>query len=305
VTLRFAALFAIAAMLLWPPHLSAQAFTAPQGLGSFTLAWQYVDNTGHRFTDGFLRSLGQSVTTSLLFEGEYAITDRLSVTASIPYVFARYTGGLPPFSNLEIDSCRCWHSTFQDVTLAARYRFGDERRAITPVLRTSFPSHDYRFAGEAVVGRKLRETQAGVYTGFRLLEKTSLQAGYTYAFVQRAIPEIGMNRSNFFADAGYTVNDRLFVHVSAIGQRTHGGLRVGSPTGNPFFPPGEVNTPERYAQRDRLQKSQYWHGEAGAAYSFGSMDVFVAYTKYIWGRDTHNGQAYTVGATWYFDRSKW
>lgn len=291
-------------VLMSSPHLIAQAFTAPQGLGAFTIAWQYVDNTGHRFSDGYLAATGQSVTTSVLFETEYAFTDRLSATASIPYVFARYTGALPPFSGLEIDSCRCWHSTFQDLSLSARYRLGDDRRAITPVIRTVLPSHKYRYSGEAVVGRNLRELQVGVNTGFRLAQKTSLQAGYTYAFVERPISDISLNRSSFFADMGYAVSDRVFVHASAIGQRSHGGVRVGSPTGNPFFPPGEVNSIERYAQRDRLQRSHYWHAEAGAAYSFGSMDVFVAYTKYVWGRDTHNGQAFTIGSTWYFDRSK-
>jgi hypothetical protein len=31
------------------------------------------------------------------------------------------------------------------------------------------------------------------------------------------------------------------------------------------------------------------------------VDLFFAYTKYVSGTDTHNGQAYTVGTSWYFD----
>jgi hypothetical protein len=33
-------------------------------------------------------------------------------------------------------------------------------------------------------------------------------------------------------------------------------------------------------------------------------DLFVAVEPYIWGRDTHDGIAYTAGSTWYFDFSK-
>ena len=50
-------------------------------LAALTLAWQYVDNTGHRFSDGFLLARGQSVTQSALVEMDYGVTDRLSATA--------------------------------------------------------------------------------------------------------------------------------------------------------------------------------------------------------------------------------
>ncbi len=300
--------FAIcAAMTLLPSYAAAQAFTAPQGLGSVTMAWQYVDNTGHRFSDGFLLERGQSVTQSVLFEVDYGITDRLSVTAGVPYVFAKYTGALPPPSQLPVDACACWHSTFQDLSLATRYRFGDDTWAVTPALKVVQPTHRYRFEGEAVAGRRLQELQVGVNTGAKLggvLRKASIQAGYVYSFVEKPLPDVSINRSNATFDLGYALTSRFFVHGIAAWNHTHGGLRIGSPTGNPFFPPGELNTPERFAQRDRLLSTQYWQTGAGVAYSFPSFDVFASFTKYVWGRNAHNGQAYTGGVTWYFDRSK-
>ena len=33
-------------------------------------------------------------------------------------------------------------------------------------------------------------------------------------------------------------------------------------------------------------------------------DLFFAVEPYVWGRDTHDGVAYAVGPTWYFDFSK-
>ena len=293
----------VAALALAPSPVAAQAFTLPQGVGAVTLAWQYVDNTGHRLSDGFLVERGQSVTMSADFELDYGVTDRLSATFGIPYVFAKYTGGLPPPSNLPVDSCRCWHSTFQDFSLAARYHLGDDRWAVTPLVRYTRPSHDYRYQGEAVVGRDLQEGQIGVNLGARLvgfLPRASLQAGYTYAFVEKVL-KIPLNRSNAFIDLGYALTRRLYVHGNGLWQHTHGGLRFGSPTGNPFFPPGELNTPERFAQRDRLLRVNNWKVGGGLAYSASPVvDVFAAFTKFVSGTDSHNGQAYTVGATWYF-----
>jgi len=305
---RLGALIAIgAAVALSPSRITAQAFTAPAGIGQVTVAWQYVQNTGHRFSDGFLVARGQSVTMSTLLEMDYGITDRLSATAGIPYVFAKYTGAIPPPSFLPVDACGCWHSSFQDFSLATRYRFGKDTWAITPQVRYLRPSHGYRYKGEAVVGRNLQEAQVGVNAGLRLsgvLRKVSVQTGYTYSFVERPIRDISINRSDAFFDVGYALTNRLYIRGTGIWQETHGGLRIGSPTGNPFFPPGELNTPERFVQRDRLLSTQYWHAGGGLAYAAGPVDVFVSFTKYVGGRNTHNGHAYTIGSTWYFDRSK-
>jgi hypothetical protein len=305
---RLCALLAIgAATALLPSPVVAQAFTAPAGIGAVAVGWQYVDNTGHRFSDGFLLARGQSVTMSMFFDLDYGITDRLSVSAGIPYVFAKYTGALPPPSNLAVDACACWHSSAQDFAVGGRYRFGDDTWAITPLIRYTRPSHHYRYVGEAVVGRNLHEVQLGVDGGLRLrgvLHKASIQTGYEYAFVERPLRDVSVNRSNAFVEVGYALTKRLFVRGITEWQETHGGLRIGSPTGTPFFPPGELNTPQLFAQRDRVLSTQYWHAGGGISYSAGPVDLFLAITKYVTGKNTHNGQAYTVGSTWYFDRSK-
>ncbi len=283
--------------------VAGQAFTPPQGVGSITLAWQYVDNTGHRLSDGYLREAGQSVTTSVAFELEYGFTDRLSVTLAIPYVFAKYTGSQPPPSGLPVDVCACWHSSFQDFALSARYRLGDGPWAVTPLLRYVQPSHNYTYQGEAVVGRNLNELQVGVATGLRLvgfLPDATVGAGYAYSFVER-IADVSIDRSNGYVDLGYALTRRLYVRAVGTWQQTHGGLRFGSVTGDPFFPPGELNTPERFSQRDRLLRTNYWQVGGGVSYSTGPVDIFASIIGYVWGRDAHAGQSYTVGATWYFD----
>jgi hypothetical protein len=294
-----------------PVPVAAQAFTLPQGVGTVTFGWQYVDNTGHRLSDGSLTlpgglpTGGTSVDMSFLVETEFGFTDRLAASLGLAYVFAKWTDPNPPpnfIPYLPVDSCHCWHSSFQDFSLAVRYRLFDDPWAITPLVRAVLPSHDYNHRGEAVVGRDLREFQVGFGAARRLagfLPRAFVQAGYTYAFVERVLG-IPNDRSNGYFELGYAVSRRLYVRADARWQRTHGGLQFGSPSGDPFFPPGDVNTPERLEQHDRLLRDNYWRIGGGLSYSIGVFDVFADFTKYVAGTDTHDGQAYTVGLTYYF-----
>jgi hypothetical protein len=301
---------AVLAALAFAPSLAlAQAFTLPQGVGAVTFAWQYVDNTGHRLTDGFLVRRGQSVTQSAIFEAEYGITDRLSASFGVPYVFAKYTGALPPPSNLPVDACKCWHSGWQDFAFTARYRLGTETYAFTPHVRYVLPSHDYQYQGEAVLGRNLDELQVGASAGARLpgfLSKASIAASYTYAFVEKPVDvDVDIDRSNLVFDVGYAVTRRFYARVGANWQDTPEGLRIGSVTGRPFFMPGDyAGKPQLFAQRDRIGRVKYWQVGGGLSYDVGPADVFASVSSYVWGRDAHDGEVYAVGATWYFDFSR-
>jgi hypothetical protein len=237
----------VAVLASAPSPVAAQAFTPPAAVGAITVAWQFVDNTGHRFSDGLFLARGQSVTTSALVELDYGVTDRLSTSIGVPYVFAKYTGANPPISGLPIDTCRCWNSAFQDLSLSARYRLGDDTWAVTPVVKYDRPSHNYPYVGEAVVGRNLQEAQVGVTAGLRLvsiLPKASVQVGYTYAFVEKPLDDVRIDRSNVAFEFGYALNRLLYVSGTSTWQRTHGGLRVGYLEGGTVPMNGELNTPD-------------------------------------------------------------
>ena len=285
------------AVLLSPASLAAQAFTPPSRVGSATIGWQWVDNTGHILTDGTLLRRGQSVTTSLLVEVDYGVTDRFAATASVPFVFARYTGGLPPVSGLERDACRCWNQTFQDLSIGGRYRFGDEFWAITPQVRYVVPTHDYAYRGEAVVGPNLQQFLVGINGAWRFTAhpKASVQGSYTYSVVEKAVADIRANRSYLTTSFGYSLTRSLYVHGGALYQKMHGGITAFGLASAP---------PDQLAQADRLLKMRYWHMTGGVSYSARFADLFFAVEPYVWGRDTHDGIAYTVGSTWYFDFSR-
>lgn len=269
----------------------AQAWVPPAGAGAVSIAYQAIENTGHRLTDGSVLKGYESVSRSILLDVDYAFTDRFSVSIGVPYVFAKYLGPEPSFSGLPVDECHCWNQGFQDVGATARYNVIDGPFALTPFLSFGIPSHDYNYFGEAVLGRNLNEMRLGVAAGQRLdpiSPRLSVQGRYSYAIVERVL-DFPNNRSNLSIEPAFQISRKLFARAILSWQRTHGGLRG-----------TEFDTAEKFQQFDRLVRDNYFHAGAGLAYSLPRVDVFASYLHYVSGTDTHTGYAVTAGVSWPF-----
>ncbi len=290
-------------ILLASGSASAQAWTPPAGVGAATLGVQWLRNTGHLLTDGSAADLrGRSVNATIFVEADYGLTGRLAATAAVAYVFAKYTDPEPtPGVFLPVDSCRCWNSSFQDFTFSARYRLGDDPWALTPLIRLVAPSHPYETRGEAVVGRNLRELHVGAAAAWRLadlLPRATVQASYAYVFAPR-VEGVALDRSNVFLGLGYAVTRRIYLHVDARRQVTHGGVRAGSPSADPFPLPEFI---AHFDEHDRLLRDDATRVGGGISYSFGGFDAFLSFEMLAHGTDTHDNQAVTAGLTYYFGR---
>lgn len=309
-TSRFVIALVVCAAAFVPALAHAQAWPAPAGAGSITLTTQAIDNTGHFVTGGDLLPDGKSRNVSAVVDVDYALTERLAVSVGLPYVFARYIGPGPTPTPVQspLDACRCWNSAWQDVSASARYNVVNGTVALTPSISVGAPSHDYEWQGEAVVGFGLRELRLALDGGVRLdalSTRLALSSRYQYAFVEdvATLPEVANNRSNGSLTASYLVSERLAVRGGVSWQRTHGGLRYGSPLPDAAVPPpGDATTAERVKQHDRLLRNHYWHLGAGATYSLERMDLFVSYLYFLSGTDTHAGKALTLGVSVPFQR---
>ena len=282
----------------------AEAGGYPAGTGSVTIAYQHIDNTGHRLSDGSLLEEGQSVSQALMCEVRYGLTARLTLAAGLPYVAARYTGAGPtPFQFLPVDADRRWHGSLQDIAVSARYELaGDGALSVRPGVSVVVPSHAYAYRGEAVVGRRLAELQLSLAVS-RVLDgitpRLSVDGSYSYAAVQKGPVAIRNDRSNATLGLGYRLTPKLDASASGHWQRTHGGLRLGSIAG-PLLFPGEVDTAERIVEHDRLLRDDYVHLEGALTLSAGPFDISSSYLHYLSGTDTHAGRAITIGVTWFF-----
>jgi hypothetical protein len=295
------------AALLAPATVAAQAWVPPEGAGEITIAFQRTDHTGHRLTDGTLITKGTSLNRAVFVDITYALTSRIVVSAALPYVFGKYTDPEPPpdfIPFLAIDSCRCWNSSAQDVTVAAHYNVVNDAFALTPSVGFVAPSHSYAYRGEAVVGRQLRELRLGVAAGQRLdalTPRLSVQGGYTYAVVERVL-DIPNNRSNSTLGVSYRVLRDLTAQGRVAWQRTHGGLRAGAAPPYSIVVPGEVNTPERMEQHDRLLRDNSTHLGGSVSYQLPRFGVFASFEAFVSGTDTHAGRAITTGVSFPFER---
>jgi len=283
----------------------AQAWVPPARQGSVTVAFQVIENTGHVLTDGSTVPQGRSRDASIYLETDYAVTDRFSVAAGVPFVFAKYVGPPPPPGVPEppmlqpSDLCYCWQQGWADFAFTARYNLFNGPVALTTSVSYGLPSRDYAYVGEAVVGRNLRELRAAVDAGLRLdaiSPRLAVQGRYSYAWVQQVL-DVPNDRSNITAEALYGLTGKLQIRGGVSRQITHGGLRLGTqgPTLPSGYPWGEATTPELFAEHDRLLRDNYWHLGAGFTYSFSRTDVFVSYVEFIGGSDTHAGRAFTAG----------
>jgi hypothetical protein len=285
----------------------AQAWVPPAGVGSLTVSAQNLDYSGHFVTDGEFFEVGTSVHNRVDIEADFAITDRLSVALGIPFVFARYTDPNPlpefvPF--LPVDDCRCWQSGWQDFGFTGRYNLVNGAFGLTPSVSVGVPSHGYNFQGEAALGERLKELRIAVDAGQRLdfiSPRLSVQGRYSYAFVEQVLEDVPIDRTNAAIEGEFLFTRRLAGRGVLNWQHVHGGLRLGSPSGNPFDPPGEVDTPARLFEHDRLLRDNNFRIGASVAYSLDRMDLFFSYFELLRGNDSHGGRAITAGVSWPFE----
>lgn len=291
-----------ALLLAFAVALQAQAWVPQRGQGALTFYYQRISNTGHRLSTGqFIRG-GQSLNQALYLGVDYALTNRLSFTVGLPYVFGKYTDSQPPpppIPYLEWDKCHCWRSGPQDIGLTARYNallLRDGTFALTPSISAVIPSNKYEFRGESVQGRHLKEFITAVDVGQRLdriSPNLSVLGRYSYAFVERAL-DIPNNRSNIMLEGRYMLfKGKLAARGFTFWQRTHGGL-----AGPNDF---QTDIEERLFQHDRLLRDNSFHAGGGASYSFPKVDLFGSYIQYVNGRSTHGGSLLTIGISWPFE----
>jgi hypothetical protein len=283
------------ACFLCPALVRGQAWLPPKGGGAVSLTLGHYAFDGHLAADGRKDPFGGTRAESMWVEGIYALTDRLALSAGLPFVTTKLTGSFPEGVALGPLDDGDYHGDFQDVRLELAFSLLSGDLGFSPFVGLGVPSHEYEYVGEAVPGKGLREVVVGVAAGRSLspfLPRVYLHARYAYALVEAVDEDVSkLDRSNLDCELGYQVSSRLLTRLLARFQVTHGGLDLEDMRHHPDF----------FRAHDRAARTNYFNLGLGAAFSLGpSWDVYAIFIKTLSGENAHQSRSLSVGATYYF-----
>lgn len=280
----------LAAALIHPMSLQAQAWLPEEGSFSTSLTYNDTFNKKHYLPNGDEIDAGHTRTRSIGAVLSYSPTDRLMLSAGIPYVRSSYQGDHPHPG--EIDNGD-YHSTFTDLRLELHYQAMLEPLALAPYVAVVAPVTDYETMGHSAPGRGLEEYWVGFYAGKSLdlwLPRTYVQLRYNYAFVEE-VAGVAHDRSNADLEIGYFLNPSWSVRVLGSWADTHGGIDIPVPPTDPLFP-----------YHDQLAAESFFNVGAGVGWSFApGASLYSIYMTSVEGQNGHKlDQGLTVGLGYSF-----
>jgi hypothetical protein len=282
-----------------PRPAGAQAWLAPKGEASFSLAGQYLQARYHLLSEGERADRGRMQWTYAIADVGYSVSDRFALRIGIPYVVSRYTGAFPHLANGQtVSDDGTWNGTFQDVGVEARFMAGTGALAVTPFLGLGVPAASYPTHAHAAAGRHVPELTAGVNLGRRL--DPLLPDAYAHAKLSFTMPErirgIWHNRNNADFEVGYFVRGALGLRVLGAWQWTHGGFRI---------PIDALPGSENFLVHDQLAKDSHFIAGAGISYAVtGSVDLSVTGVRMISGENSNLTRGISLTSTWNFSPAR-
>jgi hypothetical protein len=314
-TIRFLRIAALAVSLVGSARaVSAQAFLPSAGEGNVVISYQNLRSDGHLDLNGdrMTGDSGHDPTQghAILMEAEFGLTDRIAISASLPYIGSKYEGTHPHLV-MGVGPPQDWddgkyHGTFQDFRVGLRYSIVRRPLAITPSVDVIIPSHHYPSLAHAAVGKDLRAYVVGAGIGSfldALLPRLFFQTQVSYAWVQEVIG-IRPNRSRLDSELGYFITPRLSIRLLESYQVTHDGIDLESftpMTTGVFHNTGIPLTSANRRYHDQLQRSNYLTFGGGGGFALNdSLEVFVDAARMVWGENVHPLRGMTVGVSTHF-----
>lgn len=283
-----------------PPAL-AQAWLPPKGEAWFSLGYGNIFSRDH-YTGvvnySGVEDVGHIRSQSIGMALGYAVTNRLMLDVSLPFVISKYYGPTAhPGSSADDGN---YHGILQDYRFNIAYQILSGGVALAPFFTAVIPSHDYVYFAHAAAGKDLHQYLLGFSLGGRLdrlLPGSYAEVTYNYAFVEHVLG-INVNRSDFAFEAGYYLVPSLSARFLGVGYYTHGGLAFHTPPDLFNLPNGSV----LFVHHDQIGKSRRVDVGGGLTYVLtGSTELYASYLRSVYGRDGHKvNNGLSFGVTWNF-----
>ncbi len=259
--------FLLASLLMSSIVFSQQS--QQRGDASLTLEYQYVRTGDFDSTLGRI-DLGKMDTHVILLSGDYALNERLTVYASLPYVQRRYNGDFPhdavaDFTNyvppdLTFIDDGSYQKGFQDFYAGARYLALDGPLTVTPFISYGNPTNSYHIYGWSALGRGIWHLPVGVTLGYTpYFSDWNFNADIAYVFTEKTL---GVDISHWllYADAGYYFTPRFSAKIFLTMKKSFNGLDFDED----FF--GIYADTETSYLHDRVLKHGYTNAGIGFAW---------------------------------------
>ena len=276
--------------------LGAQAWVPPAGEGTVSITYQNYYVTGHFDPAGKPTRNGGTHTNAALTELDYAVTDTIGLSISLPFIASKYTGsssyvvrGFPTFPGPLDDGS--YHAAVQDLRVEARRVFMAGPLSVAPFVGASFPTHEYETAGEAVPGRHRRELQLGASVSTLLdpvVPGAYLNARYSYGASER-VRDFPYTHSNIDVEGGHAVTSRVGLRGLVSWQVAHKG-------------PTAAELASDWKNHDRFIASSYVNVGGGPSVALTrAVDVYVLWVAAVAGDSgAHVSRTLAIGTSWNF-----
>lgn len=280
----------LAAAALSPAVLHAQAWLPERGTVGVSVLYSDIFDTKHYLPDGEELDVGHMRYKSIGLTLSYSPTNRVLLSAGVPYVRSEYHGKFPHPTLVDDGN---YHGTFTDLHLELHYQLLLDPVAFAPYVALVQPTHNYTSLGHAAPGRNLQEKWLGFFVGKSLdlwIPGTYVQARYSFAFVE-PVANVGHDRSNLDLEVGHFVTEAWSFRGLLFWQRTHGGIDVPIPPSNPLYP-----------HHDQLAAESFLNAGVGTSYFMSNgINVFALYNVSLQGKNGHQlGRSVNLGLEYWF-----
>lgn len=285
-------------LALAPCAARAQAWLPAKGSAGFAFDYSDILNKKHYNSEGQAADIGHTDVQIYNLSASYSPSDRVALSASLPFVRTRHRGDNCCGHDTEIDNGN-WHDTVTDLQLMASFQATGGPVALAPYVGLVIPTHSYTTFGHAAPGRGLEELWFGFYAGASLhpwIPRTYFQLRGNYAFVEEVLG-ISHDRTNATLEIGYYLNPAWSVRALVTSQWTQGGIDLP-------LDPNDPQTPILFPVHDLLVAEDFVSVGAGGSWVINErVSAYALYMHMIEGSNAHKvdhrisvGVSYGVGA---------
>lgn len=316
--------WSLAALLLVALPTVTFAQGQQQGDASLRIEYQYL-TTGVFHDENFEFGYWTTDSHVALFSGDYALTDRWTLYAALPYVQKRFVAegevpGLPPGDphnpndDFWVDFVPPdkrfiddgdYHGGLQDLSVGLIYRAVDGPAwTVSPYIGFGFPADDYPYYAKAAIGANLWNLPVGVDLSYvPYFSDWHFRGNLAYVFSEQPL-DINVDYWLAYASAGYWFHPKFSMDVFLSAKYLRNGLIMPWDfTDDPFYGnyPEAFDTPEWY-NHDRLIRHRILNVGVGFDYFLtGTYQLSGSYFRTTWAEQTNEvDNAFTVALTYYF-----